>query len=198
MDYQRLLGADAWARLPRTVRHRFDHPSLREVSYVGCFETVEASFAGRCLAILCRYLGVPLVALVGENVPALVRVYGDRAGGSVWERSYYFANRPSRTVRSAKRLERDNTLVECLGLGLRMRLTLAVVGTELHFRSDGYYWDCLGFRVPLPRRWLPGETLVVHRDEGDGWFRFILSIEHPLLGRIAYQNGLFRDPEVTR
>ena len=80
-------------------------------------------------------------------------------------------------------------------LGLRMRLNLSVEGTELHFHSNGYYWECLGFRLPLPRKWFPGETLVIHRDEGGGWFRFILSIDHPLLGRIAYQNGVFRKQE---
>ena len=78
-----------------------------------------------------------------------------------------------------------------------MRLTLAVVGAELHFCSNGYYWQCLGLRVPLPTKWFPGETLVVHRDEGDGWFRFILRIKHPLLGQIAYQNGLFREQEAV-
>ena len=80
VDYKRLLGSDAWASLPGAVRRRFDHCAVREVSYVGCFDTVEASFAGRCLASFCRYLGEPLVAVVGENVPALVKVFGDRTG----------------------------------------------------------------------------------------------------------------------
>ena len=194
VDYKRLLGPEAWAQLPATVQGRFEHTSICEVTYVGCFETVEANFSGRCLAKLCRYLGEPLVALVGREVPAHVRVYGDHTGGTVWERTYHFAHRHPRTVRSAKRLDDAGTLVECLGLGLRMRLNLSVEGTELHFHSNGYYWECLGFRLPLPRKWFPGETLVIHRDEGGGWFRFILSID-PLLGRIAYQNGVFRKQE---
>ena len=195
VDYSRLLGAETWARLPEAVQHRFDHTAIREVTYVGCFETVDASFAGRCLAKLCQYVGEPLVALVGKKVPAYVRVYGDDTGGTVWERTYHFAHRPSRTVRSAKRLDDSGALLECLSLGLRMRLTVSVEGAELHFHSNGYYWECLGLRIPLPKKWFPGETLVIHRDEGGGWFRFILSIDHPFLGRIAYQNGLFREQE---
>ena len=75
VDYKRLMGADAWERLPAAVHQRFDHTVVREVSYVGRFKRVEASFAGRCLAKLCRYLGEPLVGQVGKDVAAHVRVF---------------------------------------------------------------------------------------------------------------------------
>ena len=115
VDYRRLLGDKAWNRLPAAIRRRFQHTVIQAVDYNGCFETVESNFAGRCLAYLCRYFGEPLVALVGKNIPALVRVFSEPNGGTVWERSYFFERAPVSTVRSAKRLDRDGGLVECLG-----------------------------------------------------------------------------------
>ena len=154
---------------------------------------VQANIVGRILATLCRLVGEPLITHIGNDVPAHVRVYADRRGGTVWQRAYHFPGRATRLVRSVKRFTAEGELVECLGLGMHMRLSLHEVGGELHFRSEGYYWQCFGLRILLPTRWFPGEALVVHRDEGNGRFRFILTIDHPLFGRIIYQNGTFQE-----
>ncbi len=196
VDYARLLGEAAWQRLPAAVRDRFTVDRVGEITYVGHMETVAASAPGRVLAILGRALGEPLATRTGTDVPAHVRVYHEPGGGTVWERAYHFAGYPTRLVRSAKRLDEDGALLECLGAGLHMRLAVAENDGVLEFRSRGYFWRVLGVRVPLPRRWLPGETLVTHRDEGGGRFRFTLTIHHPLLGRIVHQDGLFREQEL--
>jgi len=125
-----------------------------------------------------------------------VRVYQEPGGGTVWERAYHFPGRATRLVRSAKRLDADGTLLECLGAGLHMRLVLAERDHALEFRSTGYFWRLLGIRIPLPARWLPGQTLVTHRDEGAGRFRFTLVIQHPLFGRVVHQDGVFTEQEV--
>ncbi len=196
VDYARLLGQAAWLRLPVAVRARFAADRVGEVTYVGRMGTVAASPLGRALATLGRLAGEPLATRTGIDVPAHVRVYHERGGGTVWERAYHFAGQPTRLVRSAKRLDRDGTLLECLGAGLHMRLALAENDGALEFRSTGYFWRVLGLRVPLPRRWLPGETLVTHHDEGGGRFRFTLTIHHPLFGRIVHQDGVFAEQEV--
>lgn len=195
VDYARLLGPAAWSRLPAAVRDRFALERRREVVYLGRMACVRASAFGLVLAWLGRLAGGPLVPCTGRDVPACVRVYEEADGGCVWERAYQFPGRATRTVRSAKRLDADGTLLECLGLGLHMRLALGERGGALEFRSLGYFWRVLGLRVPLPRRWFPGETVVTHRDQGDGRFRFTLSIDHPLLGRIVEQDGIFIERE---
>ncbi len=49
--------------------------------------------------------------------------------------------------------------------------------------------------VPLPHLLTPGDAHVVHRDEGDGWFRFTLSFRHRLFGETYFQEGLFHQTE---
>lgn len=195
VDYRRLLGLAAWQRLPDAVRARFCHERARDVTYAGCMQQVSLNGAGRLLAAVCRVVGEPLVAGEGLGVPAHVRVFTDSRGGTVWERAYHFPGRPTRTVRSAKRLASDGLLLECLGFGLHMKLKVCEVHGELHFLSTGYFWRALGLCLPLPRRWFPGETRVVHQDLGGGRFRFLLSIRHPLFGEMVYQDGVFHEQE---
>lgn len=194
VDYQRLLGDEAWRRLPAAIRRRFATPHADEIHYVGRFGEVSASRFARVLAQFGRLVGEPLAARVGTDVPAHVRVYR-QGDATVWERAYHFRGRPTRLIRSAKRLDSDGTLLECLGAGLFMRLLVSESDGALEFRSTGYFWRILGVRIPLPSRWLPGETLVTHRDLGGGRFRFKLVIRNPLLGRLVYQDGEFHEQE---
>jgi hypothetical protein len=39
---------------------------------------------------------------------------------------------------------------------------------------------------------LSGTTHMEHRDEGNGWFRFTMTVTHPLLGEVFFQTGRFR------
>jgi len=50
-------------------------------------------------------------------------------------------------------------------------------------------------RIPLPHWFPPGQTTVIHRDLGDGRFRFILRTSHPWCGEMFYQEGVFFDEE---
>jgi hypothetical protein len=108
-------------------------------------------------------------------------------------------------VASVKALDADGTLVERLGFGLRMRLTLAARGGALCFDSVGYYLECAGiawgrrrygaWRISLPSWFLPGRTCVAHDDLGGGLFRFTMTIRHELLGELFHHDGVFHSVE---
>jgi hypothetical protein len=77
----------------------------------------------------------------------------------------------------------------------------------LHFVSKGYYFEFripwisgrLAFgpnlKIPLPTWLSPGTTHVEHADESNGWFRFTMTVSHPLFGEVFYQTGRFRAAE---
>jgi hypothetical protein len=68
----------------------------------------------------------------------------------------------------------------------------------LNFVSDGYYFDLSmrrggrGLHLRLPTWLSPGTTHVQHEDESCGWFRFTMTVTHPLFGEVFYQTGRFR------
>jgi Domain of unknown function (DUF4166) len=190
-----VMGHAAWERLPATVRARFAEPVL-PVDYVGTFDVVRASLLGRLISWVCIAIGSPVVPRTGERIPAVIHV-GPVARGASWHREYQWPHGPASLVRSTKVIAADGTLVEELPAGLRMPLAVHERGGVLHFVSKGYYfeWGYEGLgrlRIGLPLWLSPGTTHVEHADETDGWFRFTMTVTHPLLGEIFYQTGRFR------
>jgi hypothetical protein len=187
-----VLGELAWQRLPPAVRQRFTD-EVTAAEYVGTFDVVHASFAGMCLAQLCRLIGTPIAPHVGNSVPATVRIYANGMG-MVWERTYRFAPDKICVVSTTKQLD-NGGLVEVLPFGLRMPLQLEERNGELHFISKGYELRRGKLCIPIPHWLPPGETHVEHVDEGAGWFRFTLTVTHCWLGRVYFQTGRFRAAE---
>jgi uncharacterized protein DUF4166 len=200
LSYRDLLG-DAWWRLPAATRARFEHHGAL---YTGTM-TLRATAAGRWVARLCKLVGSPLPPPYERPLPATVRVEPDRhTGGSRWIRCYEFPGKRV-TVASVKAVDTNGALVERLGCGLRMRLTLDVRGDALCFDSAGYYVECGGvalagrrygaWRFELPSWFLPGRTCVSHHDLGDGNFRFEMTMRHALLGDLFHHDGVFHSLE---
>ena len=194
-NFQTLIGAAAWARLPMAVRERFAcHAADAVTQYNGAMEVVRCSVSGYFLAQLCRLFGTPLAPFQGTHVPMTVRVYEDgQKGGIVWERIYHFPGKRPIAVRSTKVFAQNNHLLECVGGGFGMRLKVFEEDRKLHFLSTDYFWKGLGLTIPLPKWVSPGTAHVIHTDEGNGWFRFTMTIEHPVLGETFFQDGSFRE-----
>ena len=188
---QGLLGDAAWHGLPPAVQTRFGEPTLK-VDYVGEFDIVRASIVGRVIAWLCQAIGTPVVPRTGERVPAVIHV-GPVDRGASWLREYQWPHGRTCQVQSTKVVSPNGTLIEELPAGLRMPLTVYQQHGVLHFVSTGYYFE-LGRRlkIPLPSWLSPGKTHVEHADESQGWFRFTMTVTHPLFGEVFYQTGRFR------
>jgi hypothetical protein len=185
-----VLGDVAWRGLPPTVRTRFGEPVLK-VDYVGEFDVVRASTVGRVIAWLCQAIGTPVVPRTGQRVPAIIHV-GPVDRGASWLREYRWPRGRTCQVRSTKVVGPDGTLIEELPAGLRMPLTVYQRRGVLHFVSKGYYFEFASIKIPLPSWLSPGTTHVEHADESQGWFRFTMTVTHPLFGEVFYQTGRFR------
>jgi hypothetical protein len=185
-----VLGADAWNRLPEAVRERFGDSAMA-ATYAGAFEVVRASGLGRVFAWLGVLFGTPVAPRCGSDVAARVEVRPDTTG-IVWTRVYDWRDGTSHEVRSTKVVTGDGNLVEKLPARLVMPLDVYEAGRVLHFVSRAYYFDLgAGLRLPLPALFSPGITHVEHIDLGHGWFRFTMTVTHPLFGEMFFQTGRF-------
>ena len=63
---------------------------------------------------------------------------------------------------------------------------------SLHFQSDGYFWEILGWRLPLPAWLTPGKTFLWHHNDSPDCFNIRIEIRHPLLGLSFLQVGAFQ------
>lgn len=193
--YRSLLGETHWLRLDPAIRDRFSGGATGRGFY-GLMSTVRLSLGGHCLALLARLFGKSLCPKTGSDVVTKIDVEGHASDASgVWNRSYLLPRGQRYTVTSIKRFDPDAGLMECLGRGFVMYLDLYAEPDALHFVSTGYAWYCGPVKIPLPRLLSPGDTHVIHRELGGGRFRFTLSIRHPWLGELAFQEGDFFERE---
>jgi len=185
-----VLGAAAWERLPEAVRERFAE-ATGAVDYAGSFEVVRASVVGQLFAWMGTLVGTPVAPRGGTSVEARVRVRPNETGVE-WIREYLWGDGAVDRVHSTKVVTADGSLVEKLPARLCMPLDTYVEGAVLHFVSLGYYFDLgFGLKLWLPALFTPGVTHVEHIDLGHGWFRFTMTVTHPLLGEMFFQTGRF-------
>jgi hypothetical protein len=184
-----VLGTTAWSCLLEAVRERFaDSTAVRSTRGVrgGTGEP-----PGRVFAWVGTLFGTPVAPRVESHVAARVLVRPD-ARGVAWDREYLWADGTRSLVCSTKVVTEDGLLIEMLPAHLCMPLDTYVEGGVLHFVSRGYYFHLgAGFRLWLPALLSPGVTHVEHIDLGHGWFRFTMTVTHPLGGEVYFQTGRF-------
>ncbi|MGL5838454.1 MAG: DUF4166 domain-containing protein [Sphingorhabdus sp.] len=194
--FRQLVGREDWAMLRPAIQRRF---SKRLIAcglalYTGEIVETQRNMAGRTLATICRIIGAPLPLYNDRGVPAVVIVSEDmQTGGQRWTRIYHRNRGAPQIINSAKAFTGKTGLEEWIGGGFGMALTIEAAPDRLSFRSQSYFFAIGKLRIALPRWLSPGETLVTHRDLGEGRFAFDLRLTHPLFGLLIAQHALFRD-----
>jgi hypothetical protein len=198
LRFRALLSDHDWEALPLAIRRRFSRRLADggTIVYAGTVIETRMSRAGWWLAQAIRPIGGPLPVSRDRDVPAVVAVTEDMAGGGqVWTRLYARRAGFPQIVHSAKRFAGPTGLEEYVGYGVGMALTVHVVDRTLVFRSAGYFMQILGRRFVLPA-WLgPGALTVTHGEWPDGWFSFTLDLTHPRFGALIRQTAIFREAD---
>ncbi len=200
--FRLLLGKAAWNRLAPAIRARFSqHLEPHEsVTYQGVIVETRMSLSGWLIAQLARLVGAPLPLEQNNGATAAVVTVTEMppdahgCGGQFWTRVYGRAGHFPQIISSVKRFTGPTGLEEQVCGGMAMALTLKAERDTLSFISTEYFITLAGLRLKLPRFLAPGELKVIHEDIGRGWFCFILTIIHPLVGEILYQKSVFTDP----
>ena len=198
-EIRTLVGEVGWRRLAPAIRERFGHAPKAGDTWLlrGVMSEVSATMFGRAMAWVSRLVGGPVTHRTGRNVPVDVHVYEDQVhGGTVWERRYDFGGARRAVASTTKRLDATGRLLECFGCGFGMELHVYEEAGALNFRSRRFYAELAGRRIRFPYLLSPGTLLVEHIDEGGGAFRFRMTVNHPIFGRVFFQDGIFHKLEV--
>lgn len=194
--FKKNLGIE-WRRLHPNIQARFDtNPAPGQpLHYTGQLTELSCSRAGRMLG----YLTMPLIkgALLPFNdshFPVDIVFYSKNDCASIFKtRTYRLNGRKPVQFSSLMREGSKGEVLEYVGSGLGMKLLLAVRHGNLHFESDGYFWELFGVRIALPALLTPGKTFLCHRNRGATQFEIRIEIRHPLFGTTFTQAGVFRE-----
>jgi len=202
MRFSALLGKEDWQRLPDAVQARFSKSlqGTTSTTYKGVIVEARFHWVGRLLSQLARIVGGPLPLSADTGVPATVVVTEDASHqGQFWTRIYGRRNGRRnggqhfpQVIQSSKRFQGSTGLEEYLGFGLGMALTVEADAQGIHFLSDHFFLQFVNTKFRLPQWLSPGRVKVSHIDQGEEGFSFELLLEHPLVGELVYQKGVFR------
>lgn len=197
LRFRQLLDAQAWAKLPHAIRHRFSRRlgPRESVVYPGVMKTTRLSLIGRTLAGLLRLCGspLPLATSSGGEVAVVTVTETSDGKGQYWTRQYNRRGNFPQIIQSRKCFSGPTGLEELVDGGLGMTLQLRADTTSLTFHSHRYFFTLFGLRVYLPHCLTPGALVVGHRDVGAREFEFTLDLVHPLFGELVHQRAQFAD-----
>jgi hypothetical protein len=194
--FKKTLGPE-WHRLHADIRKRFDRNPVagERLYYTGTLTEMRCSFIGKMLAYLTQPLiGGALIPASCDNFPVDIEVYSKPGNPAIFKQRIYRLHRRKPIEFTSHMLGGESGEVfEYVGGGLGMALRLYPKDGDLHFESDGYFWQVLGFRIPIPGVLTPGKTYLVHRNEGPERFSIRIEIRHVLFGLTFMQAGEFRE-----
>ncbi|GJJ05375.1 hypothetical protein RugamoR64_59130 [Duganella rhizosphaerae] len=194
--FKKILGPE-WRRLHPDIQARFDKNPLpgKPLNYSGSLSELTCSRIGRLLG----YLSMPMIqgALMPYNdadFPVDIQVYSKPDCASIFKQRIYRLNGRKPVMFTSFMAESSKgEVLEYVGMGLGMKLVLEVRDGNLHFESDGYFWQVLGVRIPLPGLLTPGKTFLCHRNNSANQFDIRIEIRHALFGTTFTQAGVFRE-----
>ncbi|MFZ6735564.1 DUF4166 domain-containing protein [Undibacterium sp. Ji42W] len=200
--FRKILGKE-WLKLHPDIQARFaKNPEPdKPLYYTGVLSELSCSRIGKLLGHLTRpMIAGALIPYTDHHFPVDIMVYSKPDCPSIFkQRIYRLHNRPPIQFTSYMQESEKGEVLEYVGMGLGMKLILHVHEGNLYFTSDGYFWDVLGYRIPLPGIFTPGKTYLCHRNDNPEQFNIRIEIKHALFGRTFTQVGVFKEihPEVA-
>jgi len=194
--FRKVMGAE-WQQLHPDIQARFaKNPEYEKpLYYTGRLSELSCSRFGKLLG----FMTMPLIkgALIpysDKDFPVDIQVYSEQGNSAIFKQRIYRLNgrKPIQFTSYMQESEKGEVL-EYVGKGLGMKLVLHVQDSNLHFTSDGYFWDIFGFRLPLPGLFTPGKTFLSHRNDNPNQFNIRIEIKHALFGTTFTQVGIFHE-----
>ncbi len=201
--FKRIL-ADSWHLLHPDIQARFaKKPRVGEpLFYEGTLSELSCSFWGKLLGRLTMpFVKGALLPFTAYNFPVEIQVYSKENLPYIFkQRIYHIPNRRPIQFTSYMRESEKGEVLEYVGCGFGMKLNVAIVEGNLHFQSDGYFWDIGLCRIPIPDIFSPGKTYLTHRNKSPEEFEIRIDIEQKIFGKMFVQAGVFReiDPPLQR
>jgi len=194
--FKRVLGAE-WLKLHPDIQARFaKNPEVGQpLYYTGKLSELSCSFVGKLLGYVTRpMIKGALIPFNDADFPVDIQVYSKPNCTHIFkQRTYHLHSRKPIQFTSYMSESKKGEVLEYVGMGLGMKLILHVKNGNLYFTSDGYFWDILGFRIPLPGIFTPGKTFLCHQNDDPSQFNIRIEIVHCLFGTTFTQVGVFHE-----
>lgn len=193
--FKKVMGV-AWETLHPDIQARFaNNPAPEQpLYYRGILSELHCSWLGKILAFCTMPLiKGALIPYCDRDFPVDIQVYAKKNSPAIFkQRTYHLHGRKPIQFTSYMQESERGEVLEYVGMGLGMKLILFAEQGNLHFVSDGYFWQIFSWRMPLPAMLTPGKTYLWHNNDAPNQFNIRIEIKHYLFGTTFTQVGVFQ------
>jgi len=190
--FKTIFGKD-WDNLPSVM-----HKHYANCSYCNDVTTVEGTLDVMCagpikfLAPLFWFMrGIP--PHNEKDVPVTVNFKSDKGSKSFhFNRTFHFRNRKVYSFNSRMTQVKGNEVVEVMQSGFGWRMNYVWEDGRVRLKHKGYIISLFGRFIPLPLTFLMGEGNAEEVAIDDNTFDMLVTITHPLWGKIYEYKGRFK------
>ncbi|HFD12220.1 MAG TPA: DUF4166 domain-containing protein [Crenotrichaceae bacterium] len=188
---QQTLGDD-WSSLPAVIQRHYQlDPQGNTNSVIHGIMHIHYPGYIKPVIKIARLMGA-LIDLKGDAMQVTVSKWiTDNSGVLQWRRDIQAPNGKTTVFSSRMEYQRDNELIEFVGLGFGIRLRLGVENHQLIYRSNGHLWQFWKIRIPIPDVLFLGHATIIEKQVDDESFELDFKIIHPMFGKTYEYGGTF-------
>jgi len=190
---QKVLG-DKWQHLPPVIQRHYCLQANHKLANLvtGTMYVRYPKFV-RPMLFITRLMG-GLVDLKGENLSVRVEKWlsADNSDTLFWKRTIQAHDGQSTVFASRMEYQQDNQLIEFVGCGFGLLLTVTVENSRLIYRSNGHLWQIGKLRIPIPDVLFLGHATITETAISENQFELDFRIKHPLFGDTYSYGGVFQ------
>jgi hypothetical protein len=186
---QQVVGAD-WQKLPRVIQRHYEVPDGQSTCLQGTMTIHYPNFMLPMVGIIHLFGG--LIFRRGQAVQTRVEKTTSAAGNLLhWQRTMTYPDGKTHFFRSRMAYLAEHELIESIGYGFGIRLTVKVENGDLVYRSNGHVWQGFGLRLIIPDCLLLGTATISEHAVAEDRFYLDFTIRHPWWGETYSYRGEF-------
>ncbi len=187
---QKVLGDD-WQQLPELIQRHYRISDGQQSRLVG---TMEIGYPGYLFPLIwVIHLFGGLLLWRGQAARAEVDKAADANGELYWYRTMTYEDGKTDCFSSRMHYGADHELIESIGFGFGLRLSVSVVNGDLLYRGIGHFWQWGRICLNIPDCLLLGAASITEHAVSEDEFYLDFNIRHPWWGRSYYYRGRFRN-----
>ncbi len=186
------IFGEQWEHLPPVIhKHYANRPFSSDIVTVQGSMDVYISRFIRLLSPLLYITGA-LVPYAGKNIPVTVHFLSDqKTNHYIFDRIFHFPGKPPYHFRSRMIPASHGEIIEYMPIGIGWNAHYRFDGQKVLLEHRGYTLKWFSKHIRIPLEWFLGKGYAEEEALSDNQFRMVMSIRHPLIGKVYEYKGLF-------
>jgi len=190
--------AESWDSMPPVMhKHYANTPYSDDVYVAEGTMNITFGWLGKLLSPIFKRLGV-LVPYQGVYVATTVYFRSEKDSNNfIFDRVFNFPNQEPYNFYSTMTQVKGDEVIEYMKFGIGWKCSYIYEEGKVKLLHRGYVWEIFGLNIPVPISLLMGKGYAEEESVDEDSFNMIMTIKHPIWGKVYEYKGTFTMKEKT-